>query len=332
MNQKPDQDDNLEGMTVVEQTMRTQKEYWREISQRVASLESREFPHGGPKRILFFGVGSSYIAAKLCQLTLKRDRTRQRVPVIVCPSTHIGLDALPAKGDWVFAFTHRAGGGPTIQALELAERLGAFTVQVSAQGVAQHSSAQYLLPTTPLERVEPHTAAVTGAICAVTSLLLGDKCVEEWEALTSLPTPSLELCQRRAGKGPAVLLGEWEGEWLAREGALKLMEMARLPVRAFGSEEFFHGPMFSAQPTDSIWHISLPKDPRNGDIHATHQIGVFGSSPLAWMPALLELQWMALATALNLGVNPDLNLRPLPTPATESLVGSDHAHSEAGGA
>jgi hypothetical protein len=221
----------------------------------------------------------------------------------------VGLDAQPAKGDWVFAFTHRASGGPTIQALELADLLGAFTVQVSAKGVEQHPSAQYLLQTTPLERVEPHTAAVTGSICAVTSLLLGEKCVEEWEALTSLPTPSLDLCRRRAGKGPQVLVGEWEGEWLAREGALKLMEMARLPVRAFGSEEFFHGPMFSTTEKDALWHISLPKDPRNDQIRSVHQVGVFGSSPLAWMPALIELQWMALATALNNGVDPDLNLR-----------------------
>ncbi len=303
-------DSTVETMTVVEQTMRAQKDSWKEISARVAALDPRDLPYEGPKRIIFFGLGSSYIAAKLCQLTLKRDRTRKRVPVIVCPSTHVGVDALPERGDWVFAFTHRASGGPTMEALELSERLGAFTIQVSAQGVAQHAAAHYLLPTVPLERVEPHTAAVTGSICAVTTLLLGDKCMEEWEALTSLPTPSLDLCRRRAGMGPTVLVGEWEGEWLAREGALKLMEMARIPVRAFGSEEFFHGPKFSTTEKDSIWHISLPKDPRNDDIRSTHQIGVFGSSPLAWMPALLELQWMSLATALNLGVDPDLNLRP----------------------
>lgn len=296
-------------MSVVEQTMRAQRDHWREISTRVAGLESREFPHGGPKRIIFFGLGSSFISAKLCQLTLKRDRTRPRVPVIAIPSTHVGVDAVPSKGDWVFAFTHRASGGPTIQALELADRLGAFTVQVSAQGVEQHPAAQFLLPTVPKERVEPHTSAVTGGICAVTSLLLGAKCVEEWDALTSVPFPDLELCRRRAGQGPSVMIGEWEGEWLAREGALKMMEMARLPVRAFGSEEYFHGPMFSVTEKDPVWHISLPKDPRNDEIKASHQIGVFGSSPLAWMPALIELQWMALATALNRGVDPDLNLR-----------------------
>lgn len=300
---------NLDNMSIVEQTMRSQREHWREISKRVSSLESREFPHGGPSRIIFYGLGSSFISAKLCQLTLKRDRTRKRVPLIACPSTHVGVDAVPSKGDWVFAFTHRASGGPTTQAMELASKLGAFTVQVSAQGVEQNPSADYLLPTVPKERVEPHTAAVTGGICAVTSLLLGEKAIDEWEALASLPTPDLELCKRRAGDGPQILLGEWEGEWLAREGALKLMEMARLPVRAFGTEEYFHGPSYSTGPKDKIWHISLPKDPRNSEVKADHSIEVFGASPLAWMPALIELQWMALAVALNRGVDPDLNFR-----------------------
>lgn len=295
--------------SVVEQTMRAQREYWIEISRRVAELESREFPHGGPKRIILYGLGSSFIAAKLCQLTLKRDRTRSRVPVIVVPSTHVGVDAIPSKGDWVFAFTHRGNAGPTIQAMELADRMGAFTVQVSAFGVEQHPSAQYLLPTVPQERVEPHTAAVTGAICAVTSLLLGTKCVEEWDALTSIPTPDLERLRGRAGMGPSIILGEWEGEYLAREAALKITEMARIPVRAYGSEEFFHGPNFAKTEQDVIWHVSLPKDPRNEFIQSALQVGVFGSSPLAWMPALLELQWLSLAVALNRGVNPDLNLK-----------------------
>jgi hypothetical protein len=42
------------------------------------------------------------------------------------------------------------------------------------------------------------------------------------------------------------------------------------------------------------------------------------------MPALLELQWMALAVALNRGVDPDLNLRPegqAPSRASAAEVG-----------
>lgn len=35
-------------------------------------------------------------------------------------------------------------------------------------------------------------------------------------------------------------------------------------------------------------------------------LDIYGGSPLAWVPALIELQWLALAVALNRGVNPDL--------------------------
>jgi hypothetical protein len=196
-----------------------------------------------------------------------------------------------------------------MKAVELCERMGALTVLVCGKGIRVPELVKYTLETTPLERVEPHTSAVTGAICAVTTLLLGDKAVEEWDAVCSIGEPDLDLLRRRVGNGPAVILGEWEGEWLAREGALKLMEMARLPVRAFGTEEFFHGPQHSMKEGDGIWYVSLPRDQRANDVPATHTIGVFGASPLAWVPALVELQWLALATALNLGVDPDLGAR-----------------------
>jgi|GEM_PF-6386333 len=94
-------------------------------------------------------------------------------------------------------------------------------------------------------------------------------------------------------------------EWIAREGALKFMEMARLPVRAYGTEEYFHGPRQSLGELERLWHVSLSRDPRNDDIKPDHRIGVFGSTPLAWIPALVELQWLSLATAVNRGIDPD---------------------------
>ena len=39
------------------------------------------------------------------------------------------------------------------------------------------------------------------------------------------------------------------------------MEMARIPVRAFGSEEFFHGPRFSVGPKDAVWIPSEKLEP-----------------------------------------------------------------------
>lgn len=298
-------------MSIVEDTLRTQRDCWREIAERVSSTVARDLPMEAPKRILMFGLGSSHYAARLAATAVIRDRLRTRIPVIGCPSISIGTEYTPQKGDWVFAFSHRAGPGPTIQALNLAHQMGAMTVLVCGKGAPAPESAQYVLETVPLEKVEPHTTAVSGAICAVTTLMLGQKGVEEWEAVCSIGDPDLDLMRRRAGEGPSVLLGEWEGQWLAREGALKLMEMARLPVRSYSTEEFFHGPQHAMGEGDRIWHVSMPKDPREeqlrqGRFRAAHTIGVFGSSPLAWVPALVELQWLALAVALNRGVDPDL--------------------------
>jgi fructoselysine-6-P-deglycase FrlB-like protein len=295
-------------MSIVEETLRNQRSTWQEISDRVTQLSSRELPPDNPRRILLFGVGSSHFAARLTGYAITRDRTRPRIPVIGCSSLAIGGDVLPGRGDWAFAFTHRGTTGATRQALEKCYREGAFTAMVAGKGARESEFARFTLTTCELERCEPHTASVTGAVCAVTSLLLGLKAAEEWDALRSMGDPDLELVRRNAGQGPSVILGEWEGEWLAREGALKLMEMARLPVRAFGSEEFFHGPKMAWGPEEKIWHVSMPRDPREADIDQlkpAHRVAVFGSSSLAWMPALIELQWLALGVALNRGVDPD---------------------------
>ncbi|HAR42777.1 MAG TPA: hypothetical protein DCS07_09155, partial [Bdellovibrionales bacterium] len=175
----------------------------------------------------------------------------------------------------------------------------------AANGIEGSEATRYVLNTTPLERCEPHTMSVTGAICAVTTLMIGAKAAEEWDALRSFPDPDLNLFRDRAQMGPSVIMGEWEGEWLAREGALKLMEMARLPVRVFGSEEYFHGPLFSVAPGDPIWHVAMAKDSRMNEIKSSYRIDVRGASPLSWVPAMVELQWLSLAVALNRGVNPD---------------------------
>ncbi|MBL7716463.1 MAG: hypothetical protein JNL01_13440 [Bdellovibrionales bacterium] len=299
-------DSETTSQTIVETALRSQREYWKSIPEKVLAIPGQEFPHEGPRRVILLGVGSSYFAAKLTAYTLIRDRSRIRIPVLVCKSTGFGVEVLPSRGDWVIGFTHRGRTESTLKALDMASQLGCFTIQVSAQDVIQAPGAKFLLETTPVEKAEPHTMAVTGSICAVTTLLSGIKLAEEWEALRSLGDPDLDLMKKRAGKGANILLGEWEGEWIAREGALKLLEMAGLPARAYSSEEFFHGPRFEySREKDVIWHVSLPKDPRESMIRAAHSIGVYGSSPLAWVPALVEMQWLALATALNLGVNPD---------------------------
>lgn len=304
-----DHDETEAPQSVVEQTLRAQRDVWRTVVSRTSQYGARDLPREVPKRIFLFGVGSSYFAAKLCGFAILRDKTRIRIPVISCPSLAIGKEFFPTQGDWVFGFSHRGKTPSTLMALQHCRREGAFTVLVAAKGVKLPSEFQDLtLETCEAEKVEPHTVSVTSAICAVTTLLLPVRAAEEWDALTSVGDPPLELMRKRAGKGPDVLIGEWEAEWLAREGALKLMEMAKIPARAFGSEEFFHGPRYSVKNGSGIWHVRMPEDIRMGeiaDMRPAHSIDIYGGSALAWVPALVELQWLALATALNLGVDPD---------------------------
>ncbi|MDR3608311.1 MAG: hypothetical protein P4M08_13150 [Oligoflexia bacterium] len=292
----------------VENALREQRESWKEVSERVAALSSREFPPEQPKRILLFGVGSSHFAARLTSFALTRAKDRVRVPAVACSSMGVGVEVIPQRGDWAVGFSHRGQTAATLRALETCDRAGAFTILVAAAEASKATeleSVRYHLPTCRLERTEPHTISMTSAICAVTTLFLGAKAVEEWDALRSIGDPNLEVLRSRAGMGPSILLGEWEGEWLARETSLKLLEMARLPTRAYSSEEFFHGPRAALTPEDTIWHVSHGKDLRNADIRSAYRVDIRGSTPLAWMPSLVELQWLSLAVALNRGVNPD---------------------------
>jgi fructoselysine-6-P-deglycase FrlB-like protein len=292
-------------MSIVEESLRAQPRLWREISRKATETMS-ELPLEHARRILLFGAGSSHFAARLTGLALQKGQRLPRAQIVACSSTAIlGGEIRAERGDWALAFSHRGRTKVTLQALDQVQQSGAFGILVSGQG-APNEVARQQLTTSPLETVEPHTMAVTGAIAAVTSLLLGGSVLEEWDYLaTRCADFDLDRLKERAGKGPSVILGEWEGEWIAREGALKLMEMAKLPVRAFGSEEFFHGPRHSVKPKDVIWHCETHKDPRSVEIENAMQISVSSSTPISWVPALVELQWLALAVALNLGVDPD---------------------------
>ena len=292
-------------MSQVEEALRSQASIWREVAERISSISNREFPSEPAKRILIFGVGSSLHAAKLISYTLNRDKSRPRLPVVACSSLAIGNEVIPQRGDWAIAISHRGKSEATLQALEACHRASAFTMIASARGLQVPEFASLHLPTCELETVEPHTISVTSAVCAVSTLFLGTKAKEEWEALGMIPSPNLEVLQRRLGAGPTIVLGEWEGEWLAREGALKLMEMARLPVRSYSTEEYFHGPHFSRKAEDRVWQVMHARDQRAAGSGSAYRFDIHGTTPLAWVPALVEMQWAALAVATNLGVDPD---------------------------
>jgi fructoselysine-6-P-deglycase FrlB-like protein len=227
-----------------------------------------------------------------------------RCPVFAFPSQVIGTEFIPQKGDWAFGFSHRGKTPHTIDAIQKFKSAGALSILVAGQQAESMAPVDSILKTTPMERCEPHSFSVTGAICALTTLILGNGISKEWERLASEADPDLEQCKDQSKKGSQILLGEWEGEWVAREGALKLMEVAKIPVRAYGTEEYFHGPKHSTKESDAVWWVKGSNDERAKKLN-TLKIEYASGSPLGWVSALIQLQWLALGTAINLKVDPD---------------------------
>src|SRR4051812_6335223 len=129
-------------MTLVEEALQSQVSAWREVCARIAAISNREFPSEAPKRILVFGLGTSFHAAKLIAYSLVRDKSRPRLPVIACSSMAIGTELIPQRGDWAFAISHRGRSAATLQAILACQRAGVFTVLVSGKGVPMREGAQ----------------------------------------------------------------------------------------------------------------------------------------------------------------------------------------------
>ncbi len=290
----------------VEEALRSQRASWSGISARILKNGVGALPRARPRRIYIFGVGSSHFAA---QLSAHAVMSFGDTPwVYACNSLAVGRTVKPTREDWVIGVSHRGGTPSTREAFAHAARSGAFMIWVCGEGAQVPSEARMVLETCPLEKPEPHTVSVTGAVCAITTMLVGPRALEQWELLSKIPDPDFEKVRANLPSAPQVILGEWEGEWLAKEVALKLMEMTGAPVRPFGSEEFFHGPKFSVGASDVFWQIAIKGDGRADEIAARApalRVDVLSAAPLDWINALVELQWSALAVALNLGKNPD---------------------------
>jgi fructoselysine-6-P-deglycase FrlB-like protein len=302
-----------EKMSFVEEALRSQRKTLREIAQGIVKEGvSQNLPPQPPKRIILIGVGSSLFSAHLSGLTLMREQLRKpiqvQIPIISCSSVDIGLKVIPARGDWVFGLSHRGRTEVTLRALEVSSEAGAFTVLVTARDVVAAPFVRFTLPTSSLEKCEPHTVGMTSAICATTTFILGSPMADQWSALTRQSDPNLEVLQKDVEKGPTVLLGEWEGEWIAREISLKLTEMAQLRVPAYGTEEFFHGPQVlskSLGEQEKIWYVPVPGDQRSSQVKDSYRTKGGKNHSISWVSALIDLQWRVLAVALNLGKNPD---------------------------
>lgn len=304
-------------LSKVEETLRAQRGDWTEIARRTMAADA--LPLMRPHRIFLHGIGSSESAAVISRLCLRTWGEYVRgawgnVPIFARSSVRLFEERTPAPNDWVFAFSHRGGTEETRLAQKRAADCGASCFWITTQELGEDVvndlpgvGSGFWIGAGKREICEPHTRALTDAIVVATTLLGGKEILERWEALSSLPNPDLERLQKRVGKGPRLVLGVGSDVALSREGALKLMEMARLPVRSFEWTEYHHGP----------WMSEMTKGKTTRDLGETDVWQVGEAAFTARLPRalsftdsdpiqrLVELQWASLAVALNLGVDPD---------------------------
>ena len=211
------------------------------------------------------------------------------------------------RGDLGVFLSHGGGRSYTVLAEALARKAGAETVVVTAQGSPWPGAARRL-ETGPREDTRAYTHSYTTTMVWLM----------RWAGTPSLLAP-FKRVKRSLAWGPSfptinertdlVLIGDGLREWVAREAALKVLETSYLKVRAYGLEEFLHGPHVSVGRGSTVVGFSAP-GARRWDAARSWLMGV--GAPFTEVRSadlLAQVLWsqrLALACCKRLGQNPDL--------------------------
>ena len=237
----PDQVDMLNGKTSkYEKNIALQPE----LIRRILGAPVPAWMKRKPKRIFFVGVGTNFHAAQLLRWLWSR---RVSADAIAVHSFDFVRSAQPVRPkDVVVLLSHRGGDKSfTVQAGKIAKKLKATTIGVSGQGAEWSAPLDHRIETCELEDTGPFTKSFTTTLASIAAWI-GDK---------KLNAELLSACDRIelgpkfptfAADGDLIFLGDGPREWIAREINLKVQETAYRRTRAFGLEEFLHGPQVSA--------------------------------------------------------------------------------------
>lgn len=210
------------------------------------------------------------------------------------------------RGDLGVFLSHGGGASYTVAAEAAARRAGAETVVVTADG-SPWPGAPRRLETGPREDTRAYTHSFTTTMAWLM----------RWAGAPALLRPFSRVAASLRW-GPAfpkvrpdtdlVLIGDGLREWVAREAALKVLETSYLRVRAYGLEEFLHGPMVSVGRGSAVVGFSAPGTRRwEGARRWLSTVGVpFTEVRSAdWLAQVLWGQRLALACCQALGQDPD---------------------------
>lgn len=262
------------------------------------------------RRFFFIGVGTSYHLAQLSKIIWRRYVS------VEAEATHsFDFSRLPQPlrpGDVAVLFSHRGTKSFTVEAARLAHRAGAVTVGLTGRGSPWQAELSYRMETCEPEDTGAFTKSMTTALAWVAV----------WTGSAELKAGLLEACARLESGPPfphvqpetdLVLLGDLEREWVAREVALKLQEAAYLRARAFGLEEFLHGPRISVGSGSHVLCLTSPEDRweaarsflRTVEVPFT-EIDGLGLLPAgSWLGQLFWGQRFTAQACRRLGLDPD---------------------------
>lgn len=210
------------------------------------------------------------------------------------------------RSDLGVFLSHKGGRSLTTQAEALAHRARIQTAVLTGEGGAW-PSARKRVETGPQE----DTQAFTQSFSTAMAWLL------RWAGRPWLLTPfqfmdsSLRWGPPFPKVGPTsdiVILGDGPREWVAREIALKIQETSALRARAFGLEEFLHGPHVSVGRGSVAIGLSVHRQPRwraaRRCLKSSGAVFVEARSE-NWLAQTLWGQRFALEICRRLGIDPD---------------------------
>src|SRR3989338_977218 len=210
------------------------------------------------KRFFFVGVGSSFHAAQIASILWRRHVSPQ-----AWAEHSFDFVSLPqpiASGDVAVLLSHRGGRSYTVQAASVARRAKAVPVAMTGHGAIWGDSIAHRLETCEAEDSGVYTKSVISSLVWI-ARWIGEAGMIEGLRRACISLEAGPRFPSVAFGADLVFLGDLEREWVARETSLKVLEAAYYPARAFGLEEFLHGPHVSVGPKTMVVAFS-GLDPR----------------------------------------------------------------------
>lgn len=206
-------------------------------------------------------------------------------------------------------FSHRGTKSFSVEAASRARKAGAVTIGITGKE-SPWAGLDHRLETCEQEDTGGFTKSLTAALAWIVRWI-DDKGLTAAVRRTAKIIPTEQKFSKVGQRTDLVLIGDGIREWAAREAGLKAQETSWLTARAFGLEEFLHGPRCSVGPGSVVVGFSGPPERRWADVRSflkTIQVPFVefkAAGAAGWLSHLYTGQLLALHCCKSLGHDPD---------------------------